>query len=124
GGRLGSPDVVGCADGRNRGRHVLGEPDLRAGPPAGPDRLDGEAVAEDGVVADLVELAVRELEPGRAAEMQRLSAGTLHVEPLVAPFDERGELVDREVMADAVPELLGNVARVLGEGLRRLGRLP
>src|SRR5262249_56525395 len=43
---------------------------------------------------------------------------------LVAAFDERPELVDREVVLDTVAQLLGHVAGVVGERLCRLGRLP
>ncbi|GAA0939965.1 hypothetical protein GCM10009559_34700 [Pseudonocardia zijingensis] len=69
--------------------------------------------------------------------MHGLPATDRHLESLVAAFDERGELVDREVVPHAVAEPCDDVAGVLGERecgllalpaavavLRRLGQVP
>src|SRR5262249_19334290 len=82
-----------------------------------------QAVAEDGVMPDLPELRIREPQPRCASELNRL-ASHLHVDELIATLHERPELVDREVVLDAVAELLGHVPRVVGKGLRGLDRLP
>ena len=92
--------------------------------PAGPlraDRLNGEAVAEHGVMAYLVQLGVGERQPRSNAQVHRLPAANLHVDSLIATFDERGELVDREVVLHPVAELLGHVAGVVRERFRRVG---
>ena len=65
GGRLGGPDVLGGVDDRDRGRHVLGEADLRVAPPGSADRLHRQAVAQHGVVPDLIQPGRRELQLGR-----------------------------------------------------------
>jgi hypothetical protein len=100
--------VGGGVDDRDGDAHVVGEPDLGGGGAAGADGLDGQAVPEDGVVADLVQLARREPQPRSGADVQRLAAADLHVDALVAPFHEGGELVDREQVLDPVAELLGH----------------
>ena len=64
-----------------------------------------------------------ELQPRRGAEVDRLPAADLHVDAPIA-LHERLELVDGEVVLHAVAELLGHVAGVVGERLRRLRRLP
>src|SRR5262245_34250958 len=95
---LGRLDVLGSLYDWNHRAHVFGKAYLRARPAAGADRLHGEAVAQHGVVAHLVELAVREPQPRRPAQVQGFSPTDLYVEPLVAALDEGAELIDREVM--------------------------
>src|SRR5262245_63240545 len=75
-------------------------------------------------MAHLVEIAVRQLQSGRAAKVQRLASTDLRVEALVASLDERAELVDRKEVLDAIAEVLGDVPRVVGEGLGGVLRLP
>ena len=53
--RLGGLHVLGRADDRDRGGHVLSEADLGTGPPGSAGRLDRQAVARHGVVTDLVQ---------------------------------------------------------------------
>src|SRR5262249_19010153 len=43
---------------------------------------------------------------------------------LIAALDERGELVDREIVLHAVAELLGDVSAVVREGLRSVLGYP
>ena len=64
GGGLRGPDVLGRVDDRDGDADVLGEADLRIGRSVGADRLDGQAVAEHRVVPDLLQLGVREAQPG------------------------------------------------------------
>jgi hypothetical protein len=90
----------------------------------GADRLDSEAVAEHGVMPNLLQIGIGEPKARSRSEMHLLPAADLDVEPLIAPFDERRELVDREVVLHAVAEVPGYVARIFGERLRRLLRLP
>jgi hypothetical protein len=103
-------DVLGRVDDRDGDADVLGEPHLGAGRAAGADRLDGQAVAEHGVVADLLELGIRKPQARRGSQVHRVAAADLDVDALVAPFHEGGELVDGEVVLDA------------GRRLRRLRR--
>jgi hypothetical protein len=56
--------------------------------------------------------------------VHRLSTADCRVDSLIAGLHERGELVDREVVLHPVAELFGNETRVVGERLRRFGRLP
>src|SRR5262245_3382009 len=81
-------------------------------------------MTEHSMMPDLVELAIRKLETGRTTEVEGLAAGALDIEALIAAFDERGELVDREVVLDPVAELLGDVPGVVAERFRRLLRAP
>src|SRR5262249_2920787 len=53
--RLRGFDVLWRVDDRNGEADILGEADLCAGRSTGPDGLDGEAVAEHGVVPDLLQ---------------------------------------------------------------------
>src|SRR5262245_7023943 len=91
---------------------------------AGADRLNREAMAQHSVVAHLVELAVRKLQPRGAAQVHGLSAADPYIEPLVAALHERSELVDREEVFDSVTNLLGHVTRIVCKRLCRLLRLP
>src|SRR5262249_35036554 len=116
--RLRGLDVLRGVQDRNGGEHVLGKTDLRACGTARADRLHGEAVAEDSVVAYLVELASRQLQAWGAAQVHGLPTPNLDVEPLVAAFHERAELIDGEVVLHPAAELLGHVARIVSEGLR------
>ena len=102
----------------------FGEADLSAGRALGADRFDREPVGEHGVMADLLQLGIRQAESGCGTEVDRLAATDLHVESLVAAFDEGGELVDREVVLDPVAELLRDVAGVVGEGAGGVLGLP
>lgn len=45
-------------------------------------------MAEHGVTADLLELCLCEPQPRCGAEVHRLAASNLYVEPLVAALDE------------------------------------
>jgi hypothetical protein len=56
----------------------------------------------------LIELAVGELQPWRAAEVHGLAATDLDVESLVSAFDEGTKLVDREEVLHAIAEFLGH----------------
>src|SRR5690606_17349873 len=98
GGGFGGPDVFGDVQDRDGHADVLREPDLRAGRCLGADRLDGEAVAEDGVVAHLLELRVGKGEPGGGAEVYGPHAPDRPEDLSAAAFDEGGQLVDPEVV--------------------------
>jgi hypothetical protein len=81
-------------------------------------------MAEDGVVADLLQLRIGEPQaPGRRPGGRSYPAD-LDVDALVAAFHEGGEVVDGEVVLHAVAELLGHVPGVVGERLGRLDRPP
>src|SRR5262249_3504671 len=111
-------------DHRDTDADVLREADLRAGLSTGPDRLHGEAMAEHGVVPHLLQLGIRKPESRRSSDVQLLPTANLDVEPLVAALDERGELVDREVVLHAVAEWCRGVAGIVGKGFRRVFGLP
>jgi hypothetical protein len=49
-------DVVGGLDDRNGGEHVLSEAELRAGPAAGTDRLDGETISSERTTKTVLNL--------------------------------------------------------------------
>jgi hypothetical protein len=114
----------GGVDDRDGDADVLGEPRLGARGAAGPDGLDGQAVTQHGVVADLLELGIRQPQARGGAQVEGLAPADLDVDALVAPFHEGGELVDGEVVLDPVAQLLGDVAGVVGERLGRVGRPP
>ena len=64
GGHLGRLDVLGGVDDGDGDADVLGKPDLGVGWAMGADGLDREAVAQHRVVADLLQLRIREPQPG------------------------------------------------------------
>jgi hypothetical protein len=72
----------------------------------------------------LVELARRKPQPWSTAEVDYPASTDLHVQTLIAVLDERAELIDREEVLHSIAKLPGDVARVVGEGLRRVLRLP
>jgi hypothetical protein len=77
--RLRRLDVFGRVDDRYGDLRILGEPDLGAGRTLRPDRLHGEAVAEHGVVANVLRIGIRENHPWCGAEMDGLAATHPHV---------------------------------------------
>jgi hypothetical protein len=116
--------VLRRVDDRNGGDDVLGEPDLRACPSAGADRLHGEAMGQHAVVTDLVQLPRRQPQARRKFDVHRVAAADVEVQPLVAHVHERVELVDREEVADPVAQHASDVAGVVGERPHRVHRLP
>ena len=60
----GGGDVLGGFDDGNAGGGVFGETDLSAGLGVGADGLDAEAVGEERVMANLIDLAAGSLRPG------------------------------------------------------------
>ena len=105
-------DVLGRFDDRDGGGGVFGEAHLGAGFGVGADGLDTEAVGEHGVMADLVDAGRREFEAGGVAAVS------------VADVDEGAHLVEGHEVLDAVGEMLGDVARVGGEGFGGEAGLP
>jgi hypothetical protein len=81
-------------------------------------------MTEDGVVADLLQLRIGEPQPRGGAQVDGLAPADLRVGSLVPGLHEGGEFVDGEVVLDAVAELLGEVAGVVGERLGCLDRPP
>src|SRR5262249_26929868 len=88
------------------------------------NRLNRESVAEHRVMTHLVELCVRKPQSWSSPEMYGFAATDLDVEPLVAAFDERTKLIDGKEVPHAITELPGDVACVVGEGVRGVLRLP
>ncbi len=109
---LGGRDVLGRLDHGNAGQHVLRESDPCPRLPLGSDRLHRQAVAEDRVVAELVEAAGGQLQ-SRSVDAD-----------VVSELDERAELVDREEMLHAIGEVGRDVAGIVREGLRRCPGTP
>ena len=108
----GGGDVFGGFDDGDAGAGVFGEADFGAGLGVGSDGLDAEPVGEDRVVADLIDLSGRKLEAGSVASV------------FVADVDEGTHLVHRHEVVDAVGEMFGDVAGVVGEGLGGVAGLP
>ena len=105
-------DVFLRFDDRHEDVGVFGQADLCAGLGVGADGLHAEAVREDAVMADLIDIRRRQFQAGREL------AGP------VAEVGEADEFVGREEMVDAVGELFGDIAGVVGEGFRGVARLP
>ncbi len=97
---------------RNGDHEVLRRPDLRARSALRADRLHRQPVSEQRVVAHLVQ------RPRREREARRVHAAA------VAQVDEGADLVRRHEAADPIGEPARDEARVVGEGPRRLARLP
>src|SRR5690606_13868015 len=87
GGGFCRPHVFGCIEGGDGDADVLGKADLRPGRSVRADRLNGEPVAEDGVMTHLLELGVRHGHTGCGAEVNGLAAADLHVDALSRLLD-------------------------------------
>jgi hypothetical protein len=101
----------GVSDDGRRADDLLRRPDLGPRASLGADGLNGQAVAQHVVVADLVELTRREFEGGGGTP---LSVSQLH---------EGRQLVERDEVPHPVGQLLGHVAGVVSECLGRVARL-
>ena len=105
-------DVLGVFDHGGAGDGVVGETDPGAGAGLGADGFDGETVAEDGEVRDLGEGGGIELETGGMDAVA------------VAEIDEGLDLVHGHEVLDAIGELAGGIAGVVGEGVGGIAALP
>lgn len=108
--------MLGRLDQRNRALNDLGRADLGSLRPVRADRLHGQTMAENRVVANLMDLVRPDVQPWRRLEAHDL-AGARRLGATVSLLDERAELVDREVVAHRITELLGDVTAVIGERL-------
>jgi hypothetical protein len=81
-------------------------------------------VREHGVVPHLVQLGIRKHKRRCEQYAVRLATANVGFHALMAVVGKRAELVEREDVLDAVAELLRQIARVLAERLRGVGRLP
>src|SRR5215813_1504885 len=115
---LGSPDALGGVHDWNSYAHVFGKAHLCARPAAGADCLNCESVSQNSVMTHLVELAIRQPQPGCPAEVQLFTPTDLHVETLVTGLYERAELINREEVLHSIAELLGDVPAIVGERFR------
>ena len=111
-GVFGGRDMFRRRDHRHAGRDVLGQPDFGARLCQRADRFDRKAVAEHGMVADLIEPRGRQTSVPAPAACRH------------SPIDEGREFVDREKMSDAVAQLFADKAGVIGKGFGSVARFP
>ena len=108
---LGGRDMRGGFDDGDSDPGAVREPDLSAGR-IGADRPNREAMAEDRVVRGLIEPRRRQLQAGGENALA------------VAVTDEDVGFVEGEEAPDAIAELRGDIAGVIGERLGGLAPFP
>ena len=108
----GGGDVLGSFDDGDAGAGVFCEADFGAGFGVGADGLHSEAVGEHGMMTNLIDAGRGKLEAGSMTSVA------------VADVDEGTHLVEGHEVLDAVGEMFGDVAGVVGEGLGGVARLP
>ncbi len=110
--RPGRRDIFRRLDNRHRRRCVFGDADFDTALRLGTDCLNCETMAEDGIVANLVQLIHRQVKTRRVHPAQ------------VARFHERAKFIHRDEVVDPIGQLAGDITGIVGKGLHGVARLP
>src|SRR5215471_4923968 len=116
-------DVFGGLDQRNGKLDHLSRSDFGPDFAFCPNGLYRHPVTENGVVPNLIEFGSRQPQAGGKRDVHR-AARNRYLHALMTHVHERAELVDRKEVVDTVTELVGHVAGVVRECLRRVTVLP
>ena len=109
---LGGANVLRRVECRHAGRDVFGRTHSGARAPMRADRLHGEAVRQRHMVADLVDVGVRQFEAGRVDA------------PAIAEIHEPSGFVDREDRPDAIADARRHMAGIIAERFRGFAGSP